>query len=63
MIIRPSDATIASDLASAIETFERENPDLVKELDIIGMEVDRYVQTITWSDPPVTTSNSTTPTS
>ena len=60
MITRQSDET-ASDLASAIETFERENPELVKELDLLGMEMDQYVQTLAASAPQVTTSNSTTP--
>ena len=59
MTTRQSDET--ADLATVIETFERENPEVVREIDLLGMEVDQYVQILVASAPQTTTSNSTTP--
>ena len=57
-----TDDNVVAGLESQIATFEKENPDFVKELDLLGFEIDEYEMVLANSDPQVIfTTNSTLP--
>ena len=57
-----TDDDVVAGLEAHIATFEKENPDLVKELDLLGIEIDEYETVLANSDPQVIlTTNSTLP--
>ena len=49
---------IVEALESKLEAFERDNPALVRELDILGVEIEEYELAIAESSPRVVTGNS-----
>ena len=57
----PDDDVVAR-LESHITAFEKENPDFVKELDLLGFEIDEYETVIANCEPQVVVNtNSTLP--
>ncbi len=56
------DSDIASSLKSLMDAFELDNPDLVREIDLIGKEIDWYESILESLNLPVITGKSSTPT-
>ena len=51
----------AAELASRLDEFEHEHPHLVRELDLLGVQIDEYETVLAESEPRIiTTSNTTT---
>ena len=50
---------LVDDLKTLIDAFENENPDIVSEIDVLGIQIDEYLRALAVSDPIVTTTNST----
>ena len=55
----PDDDVVAG-LESHIAAFEKENPDFVKDLDLLGFEIDEYEAVLANSEPQVTVDTNTT---
>jgi len=49
---------VAVELKSRLAEFERDNPELVRELDLLGVEIDEYELVLAGSNPRVLTGNS-----
>ena len=45
---------VVAGLESHIAAFEKENPNFVKELDLLGFEIDEYEKALASSEPQVT---------
>lgn len=57
-----NEAVMAAELASHLERFQEENPKLMRELDVLGVQIDEYEMVLAQSEPRVfTTTNTTTP--
>lgn len=54
------DESISDSLESMLATFEQQNPDIVAELDQLGMQIDDYARLLSEFDSPVITTNNTT---
>ena len=55
-----TDDSVVAGQESRIAAFEKENPDFVKELDLLGFEIDEYETVLANSDPQVILSTNTT---
>ena len=58
MTRRDDDEQAATGLSALIAKFERDNPELVAELEILGMQVDDYLRLSAEYEPKVITSSS-----
>ena len=57
-----TDGDVVAGLESHIAAFEKENPDLVKELDLLGFEIDEYEAALASYEPQlILTTNTTLP--
>ena len=54
-----AEAEVSEDLGSIIDVFERENPNFVAELDLLGMQVDEYARILAEGDSEIVTSSNT----
>ena len=55
-----TDGDVVAGLEAHIAAFETDNPDFVKELDLLGFEIDEYETVLANSDPQVIVSTNTT---
>ena len=58
MIRRDDDEQAATSLSAQIAKFERDNPELVAELEVLGTQVDDYLRLSAEYEPKVITSSS-----
>lgn len=56
------EAVMAAELASHLERFQDENPELMRELDVLGVQIDEYEMVLAQSEPKVFTTSNTTAT-
>ena len=55
-----TDGDVVAGLEARIAAFETDNPDFVKELDLLGFEIEEYETVLANSDPQVVVSTNTT---
>ena len=50
---------VTAELASRLDEFEHEHPDLVRELDLLGVQIDEYETVLAESEPKIITTSNT----
>ena len=53
-------AMVTTELASRLDEFQQEHPDFVRELDLLGVQIDEYETVLAESEPKIITTSNTT---
>ena len=60
MTAHHDDGTVTDNLDSLLAAFEREHPEVIAELDQLGMQIDDYARLLSEFDPSIITASNTT---